>query len=63
MIVDLVRKHFAEHYDIIDIDGARIMFPEGWGLVCASNTGSELIACCEGKTSQALEIIKTEIFS
>lgn len=63
MIVDLVRKHFAEHYDIIDIDGARSIFPEGLELVHGSNTGSELIVRCERKTSQALESIKTEIFS
>ncbi|QGU00121.1 Phosphomannomutase [Candidatus Syntrophocurvum alkaliphilum] len=62
-IVDKVLKHFKNKYEIIDVDGARILFPEGWGLVRASNTGPELIVRCEGKTPEALESIKEELFS
>lgn len=46
---------------IIDIDGVRVQFDEGWGLVRASNTGPELIVRCEAKTPQGLEQIKKEI--
>lgn len=62
LVVERVLAHYRLLYDIIDVDGARILFPDGWGLVRASNTGPELIVRCEGKTVEALEIIKTELF-
>ncbi|WP_268873657.1 phosphomannomutase/phosphoglucomutase [Syntrophomonas wolfei] len=61
-IVDKVREHFKLKYPIIEIDGARILFPQGWGLVRASNTGPELIVRCEGRSPEALEQIKAELF-
>lgn len=62
VIVGQVLEHFRQRYDVIDIDGARILFPGGWGLVRASNTGPELIVRCEGKTEADLEGIKAELF-
>jgi len=62
-VVERVREHFRERYPIIDIDGARILFPGGWGLVRASNTGPELIVRCEGATPEILKDIKQELFS
>ncbi len=62
-IVSKVLLHFRKHYEVLDIDGARILFPNGWGLVRASNTGPELIIRCEGNSPQALEEIKDEVFS
>ena len=35
-------REFQEPHETIDIDGARIIFPEGWGLVRASNTNPYL---------------------
>ncbi|HWP45444.1 MAG TPA: phosphomannomutase/phosphoglucomutase, partial [Blastocatellia bacterium] len=38
---DVVRRFtqdFKQKYDVIDIDGARVLFDHGWGLVRASNT-------------------------
>lgn len=61
--VDKVLQHFQKQYQIIDVDGARILFPEGWALVRASNTGPQLIVRCEGNTPEALEQIKNELFS
>jgi len=61
--VEQVIKHFEPLYEIIKVDGARILFPQGWGLVRASNTGPELIVRCEGNTPQTLEEIKSELFS
>lgn len=55
-------EHFRKLYEIIDVDGARVLFPEGWGLVRASNTGPELIVRCEGKTPESLDAIKVELF-
>lgn len=61
--VERVKEHFRGRYEIIEIDGARIIFPDGWGLVRASNTGPELIVRCEGKTPQTLDRIKSELFA
>ncbi len=57
-LVDKILKRFQAEYEVIDIDGARILFPNGWALVRASNTGPELIFRCEGKTPKDLEDIK-----
>ena len=62
-LVERTLEHFRTRYDLIDIDGARILFPGGWGLVRASNTGPELIVRCEGRTPKDLEAIKAELFS
>lgn len=61
--VNKVIEHFQTIYEIIQVDGARILFPQGWGLVRASNTGPELIVRCEGNTPEALESIKNELFA
>jgi len=61
-VVNKVLEHFRASFDVIDVDGARILFENGWGLVRASNTGPELIVRCEGKTPEALEDIKKELF-
>lgn len=44
--VDKAKEYFlASGYKIIEIDGVRVQFDDGWGLVRASNTGPELIVC------------------
>lgn len=60
-VVEQVKDHFQAKYQVVDIDGARILFPGGWGLVRASNTGPELIVRCEGNTPEALNNIKNEL--
>ena len=62
-VVERVLSHFRNHHEVIDIDGARILFPGGWGLVRASNTGPELIVRCEAGTPEELERIKAELFT
>ncbi|MBI1318108.1 MAG: phosphomannomutase [Candidatus Hydrogenedens sp.] len=45
--------------DVITIDGARIEFPDGWGLLRASNTSPKLVVRVEGDTKQRMnEILK-----
>jgi phosphomannomutase / phosphoglucomutase len=62
-LVDQVLQHFKKQYQVIEIDGARIIFPHGWGLVRASNTGPEIIFRCEGDSPEALTEIKNILFS
>jgi phosphomannomutase/phosphoglucomutase len=49
--------YFRRSYQVVDVDGARVLFPEGWGLVRASNTQPVLVARCEAKTDEGLERI------
>jgi phosphomannomutase/phosphoglucomutase len=57
VVASLVRE-FKARYEVIDIDGARIVFPDGWGLVRASNTQPVLVVRAEGTTPAALDRIK-----
>jgi phosphomannomutase/phosphoglucomutase len=58
-VVDRARRHFQENgYQVIDVDGARIVFPDGWGLVRASNTQPVLVLRYEADTPQRLEEIR-----
>ncbi|ADL07588.1 phosphomannomutase/phosphoglucomutase [Thermosediminibacter oceani] len=59
--VEAIKEYFRKRYPMIDVDGARVLFPDGWGLVRASNTGPELIVRCEAKTPEGLERIKEEM--
>ncbi len=56
VVADLTRK-FKEEYEVIDIDGARVLFPDGWGLVRCSNTQPVIVARCEGVSPEALSRI------
>jgi phosphomannomutase / phosphoglucomutase len=58
VVASLVRE-FKARYDVIDIDGVRIVLPDGWGLVRASNTQPVLVVRAEGVNPEALERIKT----
>jgi phosphomannomutase / phosphoglucomutase len=44
--------------EVITIDGARLIFPDGWGLVRASNTQPALVLRFEATTSERLEAIQ-----
>jgi phosphomannomutase/phosphoglucomutase len=45
-------------YRIIDVDGVRVTFPDGWGLIRASNTQPLLVLRFEAKTPERLEEIR-----
>jgi phosphomannomutase/phosphoglucomutase len=47
-IPGLVADYFADDYPVTTVDGARIKFEEGWGLVRASNTQPKLSIRAEG---------------
>jgi phosphomannomutase/phosphoglucomutase len=46
-----LRAH-AEVIDVIDVDGVRARFSDGWGLVRASNTQPSLVLRCEAVSAQ-----------
>jgi phosphomannomutase/phosphoglucomutase len=48
-------------YDVVDIDGARVTFSDGWGLVRASNTQPKLVLRFEADTQARLDEIRALI--
>jgi len=49
---------FKKEYDVIDVDGARVLFDGGWGLVRASNTQPVLVLRFEATDENRLEEIR-----
>jgi phosphomannomutase/phosphoglucomutase len=60
-LVERLKSSFSADHEIIDIDGARILFGDGWGLVRASNTQPALVARFEAKSEKRLEEIKAQV--
>jgi len=59
--MDVMKKKMTfEGAEITDIDGIRVDFSDGWGLVRPSNTSPFLIARFEAESKEALERIKSE---
>ncbi len=60
-VVKKVTDYFRERYDVIDIDGVRVLFDDGWGLVRASNTQPALVLRFEAMTESRLNEIRNLI--
>ncbi len=60
-VVDRVRKHFQSIYEVNDVDGARIKFQHGWGLLRASNTGPVLVMRFEAENEHLLKQYRSEV--
>lgn len=56
-IVEELATFFKAQYETIDIDGVRVLFGDGWGLVRASNTQPVLVLRFEAKTRERLQEI------
>ena len=56
-VVDRMAAYFKARYDTIDVDGVRILFGDGWGLLRASNTQPVLVLRFEAKTPERLDEI------
>lgn len=57
-IAEKAKKYFSENYEVIDVDGVRIQFGDGWGLVRASNTQPVLVLRFEARTKERMNEIK-----
>jgi phosphomannomutase/phosphoglucomutase len=60
-VVRRVREHFRRTHRIVDVDGVRVLFPEGWGLVRASNTQPILVLRFEAATAGLLDQYQREV--
>jgi phosphomannomutase/phosphoglucomutase len=58
-----IAAHFSATNEVIGIDGARIIFPHGWGLVRPSNTQAILVLRFEADTEENLSAIRSKVES
>ncbi len=57
-IVQKIAAEFAKTNEVITIDGARVLFENGWGLVRASNTQAILVLRFEADSEENLSEIR-----
>jgi phosphomannomutase/phosphoglucomutase len=62
-VVRILTEEFKKTHEVIDIDGARILFEHGWGLVRASNTQPVIVMRFEAESQDRLEEIQTLVAS
>lgn len=60
-VVERAAKYFAAKYPVSTLDGVRITFPTGWGLVRASNTQPVLVMRFEATTAEDLRRYRDEV--
>ncbi len=60
-VVEKVAKHFQGKRDVIDVDGVRVKFANGWGLLRASNTQPVLVMRFEAGSQADLDAYQREI--
>lgn len=60
-VVARATAYFRSRYPVIDIDGVRMSFPHGWGLIRASNTQAILVLRFEATDPRALEAYQREV--
>ncbi|MEE8483068.1 MAG: phosphomannomutase, partial [Nitrospinota bacterium] len=61
IVAELV-EYYRSRYDVIDIDGVRVDFDNGWALVRASNTQPVLVLRFEAQSRESLEKYKKEVY-
>ena len=62
-IVERAVAHFRRSHDVIDVDGVRVLFGDGWGLIRASNTQPVLVLRFEARSPERLAAIRDEMSS
>jgi phosphomannomutase / phosphoglucomutase len=59
--VKRIKKHFQNTPGIVDIDGIRIPFADGWALVRSSNTQPVIVLRFEAASEKSLQRIRSEV--
>ena len=54
-------KQFRAAHDVIDVDGVRVLFGDGWGLIRASNTQPVIVTRFEARSEARLAEIRGEM--
>jgi phosphomannomutase/phosphoglucomutase len=58
-VVERAVEEFGRDHEVIDVDGARVLFDGGWGLLRASNTQPVLVMRVEARTEERLREIRS----
>jgi len=62
-LITRAQEHFRKSHDVIDVDGARVLFGDGWGLLRASNTQPAIVARYEARSADRLAEIRATMES
>lgn len=62
-LVERAVAHFRSTHDVLDVDGVRVLFGDGWGLIRASNTQPILVTRYEARSAERLAVIRNEMES
>lgn len=60
-VVNRIKNHFRNTPGLIDIDGVRIPFKDGWALVRSSNTQPVIVLRFEASSPESLRSIRQEV--
>jgi phosphomannomutase/phosphoglucomutase len=60
-IVERAVAHFKKSHEVVDVDGARVLFGDGWALLRSSNTQPVIVARFEARTEVWLQEIRSEV--
>jgi len=60
-LVDKAVAYFKSKHKVIDVDGVRVLFGDGWGLIRASNTQPVIVARYEASSPERLAAIRGEM--
>ena len=60
-VVKKVLDHYRATHEVNDVDGARVNFGDGWGLVRASNTQAVLVLRFEAATEARRDALRAEV--
>lgn len=60
-LVERAKERFGKDYEIITVDGVRVLFPDGWALVRASNTQPALSMRFEAESEDGLAAIRDAV--
>ena len=60
-VVEKVRDELRKDHPIVDVDGVRAQFGDGWGLVRASNTQPALVVRYEADSAEELQKIQSQV--
>lgn len=60
-VVNKIKNHYRNTPGLIDIDGVRIPFNDGWALVRSSNTQPVIVLRFEASSVNSLQLIRKEV--
>ena len=60
-VIRRVAEHFRKLYKVVDVDGVRVIFENGWGLARASNTQPVLVLRFEASSPELLAQYQNEV--